>query len=170
MWGNSIRARSQHRSRRKSNSALAKASVAATGVSRLQLGQKTGCIFFAVRRTASDCTTDNTHKKERVMGKTSHRAKGSNRAPPASEAEMPSWMVSEIVNMVIDKWRGTLEQYKEDSLRNSSDGLYDAIFCEHNEHIAALAVLKAHHIAVPDREKTEVIAMAKELLNYTAAV
>ena len=90
------------------------------------------------------------------MCKTSNCAKRSNRSPSAHSAEMPSWMVSEIVNMVIDKWRGTLEQYKEDSLRNSSDGLYDAIFCEHNEHIAALAVgvemiLPPSHSALPAR-------------------
>ena len=90
----------------------------------------------------------------------------SDRAP--SRAEMPSWMVSEIIDMVIARWRGTLEQYKEDSLRNSGDGLYDAVFCEHNEHIAALCVLKAHHVTVPEHEKTEIIAMAKGLLNYSA--
>ena len=88
----------------------------------------------------------------------------SDRAP--SRAEMPSWMVSEIIDMVIARWRGTLEQYKEDSLRNS--GLYDAVFCEHNEHIAALCVLKAHHVTVPEHERTESIAMAKGLLNYRA--
>ena len=92
----------------------------------------------------------------------------SDRAPsaPRKKTEMPSWMVSEIIDMVIARWRGTLEQYKEDSLRNS--GLYDAVFCEHNEHIAALCVLKAHHVTVPEHEKTESIAMAKGLLNYRA--
>ena len=85
------------------------------------------------------------------------------------KTEMPSWMVSEIIDKVIGKWRGTLEQYKEDSLRIIGDGLYDAVVCEHNEHIAALCVLKAHRVTVPEREKTEIIAMAKGLLNYSAA-
>ena len=67
------------------------------------------------------------------------------------------------MNIIIDKWRGTLAQNKEDDLRNA--GLYDAVFCEHNEKIAARCVFEAHYVTFPASMTHEmIVAAAKGLL------
>ena len=82
----------------------------------------------------------------------------------ACGTEMPEGMVSEIMNIIIDKWRGTLSQYKEDELRKA--GLYDALFCEHNENIAARCVFEAYYVTFPASMTHEmIVATAKRLLH-----
>ena len=53
---------------------------------------------------------------------------------------MPEYVTRELINMNIAKWRGTLEAYKEDALRGTP-GLYEAVFCKHNQAVAATKVL-----------------------------
>ena len=76
---------------------------------------------------------------------------------------MPAWMVSFLVQTIIEQWSGKLERYKADSLR--SNGLYDALFCDQNYRVASLIVLKAHFSPIPKLENGELIDMAKVLLN-----
>ena len=80
--------------------------------------------------------------------------------------EMSDDMVSEIVDMVIDKWAGTLEQYKEDWLR--SNNMYDAVFCEHNEFLTAKFLFRRTRLIHPEvqlpRSKARAIAKAKMLV------
>lgn len=103
-----------------------------------------------------------------VMGKQSRRTRkqhmSEHDSPTSADGtEMPDWMVSEIMNIIVDKWRGTLVQYKEDDLRKM--GLYDAVFCEHNEKIAARCVFDAHYVTFPASMTHEmVVAAAKSLL------
>lgn len=74
--------------------------------------------------------------------------------------EMSDDMITEIINMVMAKWVGKLEQYKEDWLR--SNNMYDAVFCEHNEFLAAKVLLADTPEALP-RSKKRAIAKAKKL-------
>ena len=76
---------------------------------------------------------------------------------------MPGWMVHEIMTIIIDKWRGTLAQYKEDALRN--EGLWDFFMCEHNEQIAARCVFEAYYVTFPTNMTHEmIVSAAKGLL------
>lgn len=61
--------------------------------------------------------------------------------PASDPEEMPPHLVEEIVNINLSKWRGTLERWKEDDLR--ANDLYDAIFSEHNQTLAACIWLEA---------------------------
>ena len=56
-------------------------------------------------------------------------------------AEMPHHLVELIVNIVLSKWQGTLERWKEDDLR--ARDIYDAIFSGHNQTLAACLWLEA---------------------------
>ena len=83
----------------------------------------------------------------RDMGKQSRRTRTQQMSESTGKTEMPGWMVHEIMTVITDKWRGTLAHYKEDDLRNA--GLWDAIFCEHNEQIAARCVFEAYNVTFP---------------------
>lgn len=110
------------------------------------------------------------------MPKSSRRR--NNRTPTAprertaeNESDMPADLVLRVlIESIIAKWSGTLEQCKEEALRNGPEGMYEAFFCEHNQYIAALTVLEAVDLPyMPTRnlietERTRVIDMAKELL------
>ena len=110
------------------------------------------------------------------MPKSSRRR--NNRTPTAprertaeNESDTPADLVLRVlIKSIIAKWSGTLEQCKEEALRNGPEGMYEAFFCEHNQYIAALTVLEAVDLPyMPTRnlietERTRVIDMAKELL------
>ena len=83
-----------------------------------------------------------------------------NAQPPA---EMPESLATGILEMVVAKWCGALEPYKEEWLREQ--GFYDLVFCEHNELIAAERLLREEGAPVPE-SKTERIAAAKALLSF----
>ena len=95
------------------------------------------------------------------MGKQSRRTRTQQTSESTGGTEMPGWMVDEII---IDKWRGTLAQYKEDDLRNA--GLWDAMFDEHNEQIAARCVFELYNVTFPASMTHEmIVAAAKSLLS-----
>ena len=77
---------------------------------------------------------------------------------------MPDGMVNELIRIIIDKWSGTLPQWDEDHLRDN-DALRDAMFCEHNEQIAARSVFEAFNTIFPVNMTHEMtVAAAKALL------
>ena len=75
---------------------------------------------------------------------------------------MPTWMCAEIINMNIAKWSGTLESYKEESLR-SEPGLYESMFNEHNQLVAAKHVLENEFSSYPVFSKNKKVQKEKML-------
>ena len=73
---------------------------------------------------------------------------------------MPEYLATELITMNIAKWSGTLEPYKEESLR-STPGLYEAAFCEHNQVIAAKQVLEGEFSCYPVFSKNKKVQMEK---------
>ena len=78
---------------------------------------------------------------------------------------MPEYLTRELINMNIAKWRGTLEAYKEDALRGTP-GLYEAVFCKHNQAVAATKVLGSCYPMFSEDEEV-LIGAAKILVKET---
>ena len=75
---------------------------------------------------------------------------------------MPADLAHAILEMVVAKWRGALEPQKEEWLR--AQGMYEMVFCEHNELIAAERLLREAGRAIPE-SKTGRLVAAKALLS-----
>ena len=73
---------------------------------------------------------------------------------------MPEYLATELINMNIAKWSGTLEPYKEEFLR-STPGMYEAAFCKHNQVIAAKQVLAGEFSCYPVFSKNKEVQMEK---------
>ena len=73
---------------------------------------------------------------------------------------MPEYLATELINMNIAKWSGTLEPYKEERLR-STPGMYEAAFCKHNQVIAAKQVLEGEFSCYPVFSKNKEVQMEK---------
>ena len=71
---------------------------------------------------------------------------------------MPEHLATELINMNIAKWSGTLESYKEEFLRSTS-GMYEAAFCKHNQVIAAKQVLEGEFSCYPVFSKNKEVQM-----------
>ena len=74
---------------------------------------------------------------------------------------MPSWMGERIIEIIINAWRGTLSQTDKEGMRNYPE-VADAMFCEDNQYMAALAVFKVSTFTPPpDLSKRDAIDKAK---------
>ena len=73
---------------------------------------------------------------------------------------MPEYLATELINMNIAKWSGTLDPHKEEFLR-SRPGMYEDAFCKHNQVIAAKQVLKGEFSCYPVFSKNKEVQMEK---------
>ena len=73
---------------------------------------------------------------------------------------MPQYLANEIINMNIAKFKGTLEAYKEEFLRETP-GMYEAAFCEHNQVVAAKVILEDEFSCYPVFSKNKNIQLEK---------
>ena len=77
--------------------------------------------------------------------------------------EMPSWMGERIIEIIINAWLGTLSQTDKEGMRNYPE-VADAMFCEDNQYMAALAVFKVSTCPVPTGvTRKEAIEIAKSI-------